>query len=315
MQTDTILYIIIAGITALLLALFQYMYKSKRQSKLNYILTLLRFISIFGILILLINPKFETTSFYDVKPNLVIALDNSESVKYLKQDEKAKTLYNQLIANTDIQNHFNVISYTFGKNFKTIDSITFNENQSNLSEVFKSHSEVYKNTISPIVFITDGNQTFGSDYQYSAAKLKQPIYPVILGDTIIFSDLRIQQLNVNRFVYLKNRFPVEIIVNYNGIESINSTIRIYSGNAVLFSKTVAFNTSKTSEIITTTLPANNVGVKAYRVEVEPLVNERNTINNSKNFAVEVIDQKTNVAIVSEGSHPDLGALKKSIETN
>ena len=36
---------------------------------------------------------------------------------------------------------------------------------------------------------------------------------------------------------------------------------------------------------------------------------------SKNFAVEVIDQKTNVAIVSDIIHPDMGALKKAIESN
>jgi hypothetical protein len=46
-----------------------------------------------------------------------------------------------------------------------------------------------------------------------------------------------------------------------------------------------------------------------------LDNEKNTVNNSKPFAVEVIDQKTNVAIISDMMHPDLGMLKKSIESN
>lgn len=315
MTTNTIVYIIIAGIAALLLALFQYMYKSKQRSTLRYVLTSLRFISVFGILVLLINPKFEAVSYYDEKPNLIIALDNSESIKYLDQDEKAQAFYNQLIANKELQERFNIEGYTFGKDFKTLDSIAFNERQSNMSAAFKSYSEIYKNTIAPIVFISDGNQTFGSDYQYTGAKLKQPIYPIILGDTITFSDLRIQQLNVNRFAYLKNRFPIEIIANYNGVEAVSSVIRISSGNSVLFSETIDFNSLKTSKIINTTLPANSVGVKTYRVEIVPLTNERNTVNNSKNFAVEVIDQKTNVAIVSERLHPDLGALKKSIESN
>jgi hypothetical protein len=315
MQTDTIVYIIIAGIAALLLTLFQYIYKSKQRLKLSYSLALLRFTSIFGILLLLINPKFESISYYDEKPNLVIALDNSESVKYLKQDDNVKAFYNQLTSNKQLQERFNIESYTFGEDFKTLDSIDFSERQSNMSNAFKSYSEIYKNTISPIIFITDGNQTYGSDYQYIGAKLKQPIYPIILGDTITFSDLRIQQLNVNRFAYLKNRFPVEVIANYNGVETVNSVLRIYSGNAVVFSKTIDFSASKTSEIINTTLPASSVGVKTYRVEITPLANERNTVNNSKNFAVEVIDQKTNVAIVSERTHPDLGALKKAIESN
>ncbi|TFG78510.1 MAG: VWA domain-containing protein, partial [Flavobacteriales bacterium] len=46
-----------------------------------------------------------------------------------------------------------------------------------------------------------------------------------------------------------------------------------------------------------------------------LENERNTSNNQRQLAVEVIDEKTRVAIVSEITHPDLGALKKIIESN
>jgi len=90
LNSQTIIFIVISGIIALLLALFQYIYKSKK-SKVKLWLAVLRFVSIFAILLLLVNPKFEAVSYYEEKPNLVIALDNSESVAYLKQDEKAKT--------------------------------------------------------------------------------------------------------------------------------------------------------------------------------------------------------------------------------
>ena len=63
------------------------------------------------------------------------------------------------------------------------------------------------------------------------------------------------------------------------------------------------------------LPANAIGVNSYKAELIALDNERNIVNNIKNFAIEVIDQKTNIAIVSDIVHPDLGALKKSIESN
>ena len=63
------------------------------------------------------------------------------------------------------------------------------------------------------------------------------------------------------------------------------------------------------------MPANSVGVHVYKATLEPLKSEINTVNNSKNFAVEVIDQKTKIALVSEVIHPDLGGFKKSIESN
>ena len=315
MQTETIIYIIIAALTALLLALFQYMYKSKLKSKLKYGLATLRFISIFAILLLLINPKFESFTFYEVKPTLVVAVDNSESISYLEQDENAGNAVKAIENNSDLKKRFNIETYSFGKTVNTLDSLNYSDRQSNISNALNQFKEIYANQTAPIILLTDGNQTYGSDYSYMAKNVNQPIYPVILGDSTIYSDLNIKQLNVNRYVYLKNKFPVEIIANYSGTEPINTELKIWSGNSVVYSKSLQFDATKTSEIISTTLSANSVGVKTYRVELVPLANEKNTVNNSKNFGVEVIDQKTNIALVTDQLHPDLGTFKKSIESN
>ncbi|WP_353777595.1 VWA domain-containing protein [Winogradskyella sp. 3972H.M.0a.05] len=315
MATDTLLYIIIAGIIALSLALFQYIYKTKKTSRLYIILAFFRFLSIFAILLLLINPKFEQTSFYNEKPNLIVAVDNSESVSYLNQESKVDDLLNGLRSNETLSERFNIEYYSFGNEMNQSDSLSFNESQSNLSTTFNRLSEVYEGSISPVLFITDGNQTYGNDYEFAAKRYKDPIYPVVLGDTVQYADLKIQQLNVNKYAYLKNKFPTEVIAVYNGEEPITTEFRIRSGSATVFSKNLQFNKDNTSQIITANLPANRVGVRTYVAELVPLQNEKNKINNAKNFAVEVIDQKTNVAVVSDISHPDLGALKKSIEHN
>ncbi len=315
MQTDTIIYIVIAALTALLLALFQYAFKSKLNTQLKTTLTVLRTISVLGILLLLINPKFESKTFYDEKPTLVIAVDNSESVSYLEQKQNATEIYQLLNGNSEIKKRFNVDTYSFGKALKPIDSLNFSEQQSNISNSLKQIGEVYANQVAPIVLLTDGNQTYGTDYSFVSNTVKQPIYPVILGDSTIYTDVSIKQLNVNRYVFLKNKFPVEVIANYNGNETVNTELKIWSGNSLVFRKAIQFNAEKTSEIISTTLLANSVGVKTYKVELTPLNQEKNTVNNSKNFGVEVIDQRTNIALVSDILHPDLGALKKSIESN
>ncbi len=315
MQTETILYIIIAGILALLVALFQYMYKSKKRSKRYVLLTFLRFLTLFSVLLLLINPKFEKVTYFNEKPNLVIAVDNSESVSYLKQNEKAKQLLDDLQSNKDLNERFNLDVYSFGKELKPLDSLTFNERQSNVAQVFDNLNQVYNTSIAPTIVISDGNQTYGNDYEFATNKYKQPIFPIVLGDTIQHTDLKIEQLNVNRYAYLKNKFPIEIIAVYNGKSSVSTELKITSGNATVYSQSLNFNTTNSSQVINVTLPANSVGVQTYKATLIPLENEKNVVNNIKNFAVEVIDQKTNVAIVSDILHPDLGAFKKAIESN
>ncbi|WP_370391215.1 VWA domain-containing protein [uncultured Winogradskyella sp.] len=315
MQLETIIYICVAGITALLIALFQYVYKSKLNPKLKYALFVARALTLFAIGLLLVNPKFESITVTKEKPNLVLAVDNSQSIEYLEQSNKAQKTVNKLINNPSLNKNFNIDVYTFGKTLRLSDSINFSERQSNISNSLENLNDVYKETVAPIVLISDGNQTLGEDYGYASSKINQPVYPIILGDTTVYKDLRITQLNVNRFAFLKNRFPVEAILNYSGNEAVTTEFRIKSGDQILFKKTLQFDSEKSSEIISTELLANTVGVRSYVAELMPLKQERNTVNNKKNFGVEIIDQKTNIALITERMHPDIGALKKSIESN
>ena len=315
MSASTILYIIIAGIMALSLALFLYNYKPDSRQKLNILFVFLRFITIFSILLLIINPKFEHINFYSEKPKLIVAIDNSASIKNLNQDKNALNFVSTIYNSAEINNKFNVDYYTFGNSLKASDSINFSENETNFDDVFNQLSQVYKNDIAPMLLITDGNQTIGNDYQYNATKYGQPIYPVILGDTTTYTDLSIQQLNVNKYAFLKNEFPVECIVAYNGDDNISTNFQVHSGKSLLYSQTINFTKSNNSKIINVTLPANSVGVFSYKATITPQQNEKNKVNNTKSFAIEVIDQKTNIAIISDFSHPDLGVFKKSIESN
>ena len=315
MQTETLLYIILAGIIALLLALFQYGTKKRRLSKLNMLFSFLRFISIFSVLLLLINPKFDQVTLSTEKPNLIIAVDNSNSIIQLNQDKKVRDLVETISTNTDLKDKFNLEFYTFGSHLKNSDSITFLEKQTNIDNAFNGLSQIYKQSTSPTLIITDGNQTFGNDYEFAFSKYKQPIYPIILGDTVTYTDLKIEQLNVNKYAYLKNRFPIEAILVYNGNTNVNSKLEVSQGNNTVYSETVRFTKTNNSKVVNFTLPALSVGVSSYKATLIPIENEKNKINNSKNFAVEVIDQKTKIAIISDFSHPDLGALKKSIESN
>ena len=106
-----------------------------------------------------------------------------------------------------------------------------------------------------------------------------------------------------------------MFLQYSGNESINADFRISQGNSVLIKQSVSFSSSKKTAIVNVLLPADKVGLQVFEAAISSKEKEKNTYNNTKNFAVEIIDQKTNVAIVSAINHPDIGALKRAIETN
>ncbi|PHS64683.1 MAG: hypothetical protein COB12_07990 [Flavobacterium sp.] len=315
MSSQTILFIIIAGIVSLILAIFMYGYQTKFSNKFKWIYGTLRFATIFSILVLLINPKFTSESYTIQKPNLPVLIDNSASVNELNQSENVLNFVASLKSNEALNDKFDLSFYSFGSDFRQNDSLSFSEKNTNISKALSATNELFKNETAPTILITDGNQTLGNDYEFSSSTFKNPIYPVILGDSTKHIDLKIEQLNSNRYAFLKNKFPVEAILVYSGTETVSSQFVIKQGNTILYKENVSFTEKENTKIRSFTLPASSVGFHKYTAQIIPLEIEKNKTNNSKQFAVEVIDQATKVLIVSEITHPDLGMLKKSIESN
>ena len=315
MTSQTILYIIIAGIISIVLAVFMYGYKTKFSKSTKWIYGSLRFITIFSVLLLLINPKFKTETYSIIKPNLPVLIDNSESISELNQTTNVSDFVASLKDNEDLNEKFDLSFYTFGNEFQINDSLTFNEKNSNISEALSLTNQLFKNEIAPTILITDGNQTLGNDYEFSSTSFKNKIYPVIIGDSTKFIDLKLEQLNTNRYAFLKNSFPVEIIAVYHGTENVATQFEIKKGNATVYKENISFTENENTQILNFTLPATSVGLQKYTAQIVSISEEKNTINNSKQFAVEVIDQSTNVLIVSDIIHPDIGAIKRAIESN
>ena len=314
MTTNTFLFLLLSLILAGGLSFYQYFYKAKNRSKVTLFLALLRFMTIFGILLLLINPIISRKTFETIKSPLPIVVDNSGSILDLKANTVSLDLYKKLSENKSLQEKFDVQTYRFDNDFENATTFDFKGTQTNLDEVARSLKGIYKNATFPTVLITDGNQTTGNDYVYSF-DANNKVYPLVVGDTTTFLDLKVNQLNVNKYAFHKNKFPVEVFLQYSGNKTVNANFSISQGNSILHKQTISFSASKKSTVLNVLLPANKIGLQIFKATISSKEQEKNTYNNTKNFAVEVIDQKSNIAIISAINHPDIGALKRAIESN
>ena len=80
MPITTLLLLILALIVALSFTVFQYFLFEKPRVKITIVLAFLRFLSVFSILILIINPKIKNQSTENEKPILNVLVDNSSSL-------------------------------------------------------------------------------------------------------------------------------------------------------------------------------------------------------------------------------------------
>lgn len=313
MEIATLLLIILAVFTAFFLTAFQYLCHSKYKSQLKYWLSFFRFITIFLTLILLISPSIKKNTTKIAKPNLIVAVDNSASIKYNSQDINVKKLVSLFKNNVELNSKYLINYYSFGSSLVELDSLKFNESQTNLSIPFTELSKLFQSKNAPVVFITDGNQTVGNNIEFVTHE--NPIFSFIVGDTTQFEDIFIKQLNVNKFTNINNKFPVEIFINYTGNKSISNKLNIYKNKTKVHTETIKLNKGETVKTASFFLTATAKGTHYYRATISELENEKNTLNNSKYFSINVIDEKFKILILSSIIHPDLGMLKKSIESN
>ncbi|WP_418645196.1 VWA domain-containing protein [Tenacibaculum insulae] len=247
------------------------------------------------------------------KPVLSVLVDNSISTKYFKAAKKVDSIIKEIEKNQKINQKFDVQFFSFGKEVSVLDSLSFTQPKTDINKAITSINTLTKESKNATILISDGNQTSGNDYEYTQSK--SAIYPIVIGDTTQYQDIQISQLNVNKYSYIQNKFPVEALLYYEGKETVNSVFSIRKNGKKVFSKKLQFSPLKPTQTITTSLKSDKKGNQYYTAAITKIKSEKNTKNNYKNFAVEVIDEQTKVLILSSFLHPDLGAIKKAIESN
>jgi hypothetical protein len=295
------------------LGYYQYYYRVKKLTKFSFLLVIIRSLVFFLLMLVLLNPSITKESIINQKAKLSVLVDNSSSITFFKKDSLVHAILQNFKTHKKLNKRFDINYYSFGNLFQQSDSFSFDENQTDISMPLERISKIQKNASNAIVLLSDGNQTIGNDYQYTS--IKDPVFPVVIGDTTKYQDVKIAQINVNRYSFINNQFPVESILQYEGTQTIKLRYSLENNGKVIFSKRINFSEKNNSHILKTFIKASKEGTNFFTSKIEYLENEKNVVNNSKNFSVEVIDKQSEILIVSSFYHPDLGALKKAIESD
>ncbi len=303
------------GVTALLY------FRNRRDdfsNKALWLLSIARFLSLATICFLLLAPLLKMNFTITQEPVILIFHDNSKSV-IIGNTPKAKA--NELniglnrLVNLIAQKHPTAV-YTFGSQVRKDDSLTFNENITDISEVFSEIEAAYSNrNIGAVVIASDGIYNRGQNPIIRTTRLTYPVYTIALGDTVPRKDLSIKKINHNRITYLNNFFPLEISIEALQSARNQSRLRVTHQGKTVHDQNISINSDTFFQTIALELEATETGMKRYRVELTPIEGEISTENNVTEFFIEVIDSRQKVLIMALSPHPDVGALKEALSTS
>ena len=341
MNALTVVFILLAMLASAFLAWFKYYYRVKSRGRTSLLLALLRFTSLMGLLLLLINPKLVKNEYRIEKTDLIVLVDNSSSVA--SSADTIRNILGLIDGNTALEERFDLSIYRFGSTLQYSDleevvgdaqngsgepdtlgiqsntdipnDSAFTGKNTNITAALSGIADIHETSNAAVLLLSDGNQTLGQDYEFYGRSQKIPTYTMAVGDTTRYDDIAIARVNANPYAFLKNKYPIEVYLNYNGKSPVNKQLKISLDGKTVFRKNIKLDKDSNTAVLNTLLDASTIGPKRIVISVDSLVGERNTANNVRQLAVEVVDEKTDVVIVSNILHPDIGTLKKAIETN
>ncbi len=313
MTLENVLWIALSAALAFGLAWLVYFYKSGNTPR-KYLLFALRFLGLFGALALLAPLSLEKVTVFTEPHRLLLLLDNSASAGRSPGREELERIRDFFQNDPGLNERFELETYVFGGDVRNSDTLDFTDTRTDITSALQvlSRSSLDGNT--SIVLATDGIQNLGRGITTAPSNLI-PVFPIAVGDTTTYRDIRIDGLNSNRFAFLDNQFPVEVLISYRGDDPITTQLTLSDNGKQVYREQVRLQGGRDTRRLSVLLPAGKVGFHTLSAVVAPLENERNTGNNRLTTGIEVIDETTRVRIVSRRTHPDIGALSRSVEAN
>ena len=293
----------------------------ENKSWLPFFLGWMRFLSILGILFLLLSPLLRTFTTETEKPQIIIAKDISSSISSATDEVELQQVNSSLESlKSNLGEQFDFIEFEFGETMSFTETDSINTQSTNLSKPLEYISDAYEDqNLGAIVLVTDGIYNEGKNPIYADLQFTAPIYSVALGDTTKRTDLLVKNVLHNRIVYLNDKFLIEADIQaYNSIGS-KSTVnlfRVENGRQVkLDSKSFSIDKNNYFKSFQFELDANQTGNVKYVISVNKINNEISAANNSRNIYVEVLDARQKILILSDAPHPDVKAFKSIINSN
>jgi len=282
----------------------------------RYGLFALRTIAVFIISFLLIAPLVRSIAYNPQKPLVLIAQDNSESIKLFKNNSLSLGEGWGEVLKQQLGDQYDVREFNFSRDLQDELSNKFDGKQTNISSALHQLNERFVNqNVGALILATDGLYNQGSDPRYEAKNFKTNIYTIALGDTTAKRDLLIGNVNYNKAAYLGNDFEVEVLAEAYQAKGENIRLSVTEDGKQVFTQNDPVIADNFKKLVPLKLNADKKGIHKYTISIAPVKNEASLQNNTETIYVEVLDAKQKILLLYDGPHPDISVIKQAIEAN
>jgi len=298
----------------------QYYYKNTLKNDLTplriLILASLRTLVYVGLLFLLLNPSIKHSQKRIEKPLLIWAQDNSQSLKSNQDSSYYAEEYSQEVDAflTKLESKYEIQKLSFGFDVKQAGDFDFVDQSSDYASLFSYlKNQIQANDQTQVILAGDGLYNKGNDPRFSVQEIKCPVHTIALGLTADKKDLSIVSLRSNKLAFLKSNIPVRVAFKADYCSGEKLKFHVRAGSDILYRDTIDITGDDYFVERDFFIKSNRVGLQSYELQIEPLDEEANLKNNTREFFVDVLNSERKIAICYDSYHPDLAALQSALQ--
>ncbi len=308
-----LIYWLIAVLLSAGAAFWVYRTDKKRAVPYPWLTSLLRGLTVFFTLVLVLVPTLLITKNTIEKPIVVLLQDNSRSVSVALGNDSAQYRKNVESLMQRLSDKYKVVQWGFGGTIQTDSIFGYQQPATDISAALTGVQEYYGlQNLGAVIVASDGRFNQGINPIYQQLALHSPVYTVAIGDSSEQKDIRISQAYANKTVTLNSSFELRADVVARLCKGYANAAVLKDGDNLLSTSPIEINSAHFDRSVSFTIKAEKAGIHHYTLTLPVAEGEKNVQNNRKDIFVEVVDEKKNILIASASPHPDVNAIKDAL---
>ncbi len=308
-------YLLIALLVGLLYGAFLYFRSDTFNDKPRWfkpILGFLRSSAVFLIIFLLLDPFIKSIIEEKRNPVIVVLQDISNSIN---ESNRLSPSTLQSLSQT-----YEVDTLCYATEVALAKTDSMQRNTTNIDRALQYVEDNYAGrNLGAVILASDGIYNEGGNPSYQNYNFDAPIYTIGLGDTTIRKDLSIKNIFHNQLAYLGDELTVEIDISAQSCKSNTSAAKLYkivNGKAIqIGSERISIESNEYFKTLEKNIKLDSPGINHFRLSLDAINSESSLTNNTKDFYVEVLDERLKILLLAQAPHPDIAVIKRILEKN
>lgn len=282
------------------------------SAALSRIIRIIRLVALLCLVLLVANITVTWQQNLKIQPKILVYVDASRSMNSFRTavTDSVGEIIGQLTGDVVLREFSNQIEPLGGIN-RFLPDGPFTDLSLPLEDAFLENQS---NAVQGAILLSDGAHNSGQRPSLSdVSEPSIPFYPMFIGDSTKYPDMRIEQVQLPRVTYAGDTVIATVTLQTSQISNqTTSSIRVTEGDEVFARKTIQLKPGNYIQEEDVELRFPEAGGYQIQFSADSLSNERDVTNNTRNTYIQVRPSQYSVLLLAENPSIETRFLSQAI---